>query len=243
MASIATAAAGPLNPFESAFELMRALQSELHDLKDEIRELKVARDTRYEKIELDVDTLRSSMAKRFERVEAVIQEERQSRTIRCDQLAARAEEVQSAHRVRVDHLDAQLKAEMNIRFEQTQALDRKLRGEAAQLRALLERTGSDLEQHRQKVEADTRADRQGHEDLRLDVEKLAALLSDSSLTRDPFNQLGYRPATPTKVPTDLGSTSNGSSLPPLLGSNVRIPSRAGARAEGATTARAEGPAR
>uniref|UniRef100_A0A7S0AGG7 NUDE domain-containing protein n=1 Tax=Pyrodinium bahamense TaxID=73915 RepID=A0A7S0AGG7_9DINO len=232
MAPLPPSTPGPLNPFESTFALFKALRDEIHEVKDEVRELRIARDTRYDKLELDVDTLRSCTAKHFEKVESALEAERQARSVRLDQLVSRTDELLTANRVRADQLDAQVKAEMNIRFEQTQSLERKIRTEVSQLRAHLERTSSELDNHKRKVESDTTNDRQQHTELRQDVEKLAVLLSDSSLTRDPFNQLGVRPTTPTSTGTSLGTTAHGNSLPPLLSSNARITTRPVLRSEG-----------
>merc|ERR1719410_1543441 len=111
---------------------------------------------------------------------------------------------------------------MNLRFEQNQALDQKIRTEAQQLRTMLDKQQVDFSEHRQKAATDQASDRNRHDELRQDLEKLAALLSDSSLTRDPFNQLGYRHMQPGGPHTPLGATAHGNSLPPLMATSARV---------------------
>lgn len=213
---------GPLNPFESSFALFRALRDEIMNLKAEVEELKNSNNTRIEKIENDLEGTRSSLTKRCDQLDTAHQDEKVSRNMRFDRIGAVVEELRKVKRARLDQLDAQMKAEMNLRFEQNQALDQKIRTEAAALRTVLDKQSLDFGEHRQKASVDQASDRNRHDELRQDLEKLAALLSDSSLTRDPFNQLGYRHMQPGGPHTPLGTTAHGSSLPPLMANSARV---------------------
>mmetsp|Transcript_41647 Transcript_41647/g.132457 ORF Transcript_41647/g.132457 Transcript_41647/m.132457 type:complete len:239 (+) Transcript_41647:56-772(+) len=224
----------PLNPFESTFELLRALRDEIHELRAEVSKHKEASAARFEKVEGDIESCRSAQAAGFGALQQAMKDERQARNERFDKMAAMVEDITADKRVRLDQLDAQVKAEMNLRFEQNQVLERRLRTEVAQLKAHWEKTTAVLDGHRQQAESATLKDRQRHDELRQDVEKLAVLLSDSSLTRDPFSVLGYRPSTPSAPCTHLGSTAHGGSLPPLMGTSVRGSMLAASR-EGASS--------
>jgi len=58
--------------------------------------------------------------------------------------------------------------------------------------------------------------------LRAGVEKLAAPLSQNSLNRDAFHQLGLRHMQPGGLYTSLGTAANGSCLPLLMPSSARV---------------------
>ena len=208
--------AGPLNPFEAAFALIRTLRDEIHNLKSEVDEFKGKTEARFQKVEGDLDSTTITLTKRCEALEAADQDDKVSTNMRFDRMSDTIEELRKVKQARLDNLDAQMKSEMNVRFEQNQALDQKLRTEASNLRKDLDKLNSDLGNFKNKVADDQVADRTRHDELRHDTEKLAALLSDSSLTRDPFNQLGYRNVGFGGQHTPLGATAHGSSLPPLM---------------------------
>jgi len=214
--------AGPLNPFESSFALFRALRDEIMNLKAEVEELRNNHSTRFDRVENELEAARSSLSKRCDQLDQAHQDEKVSRNMRFDRMGAVVEELRKVKRARLDQLDAQMKAEMNLRFEQNQALDQKIRSEAQQLRTMLEKQQVDFGEHRQKAATDQASDRNRYDELRQDLEKLAALLSDSSLTRDPFNQLGYRHMQPGGPHTPLGATAHGNSLPPLMATSARV---------------------
>jgi len=213
--------AGPLNPFETAFALIRALKDDIQNLKSEVDEFKGKAEQRFQKVEGDLDSTTIALTKRCEQLEAADQDDKLSTNMRFERMSDNVEELRKVKQARLDNLDAQMKAEMNVRFEQNQALDQKLRNEASNLRKDLEKLSNDVGSFKNKVADDSAADRTRHDELRHDSEKLAALLSDSSLTRDPFNQLGYRNVAISGQHTPLGTTAHGSSLPPLMSTSGR----------------------
>jgi DNA repair exonuclease SbcCD ATPase subunit len=213
---------GPLNPFEASFALFRALRDEIMNLKAEVEELRNNHSARVEKVENDLETARSTLTKRCDQLDTAHQDEKVSRNMRFDRMGNVVEELRKVKRARLDTLDQQMKAEMNLRFEQNQQLDQKMRTEAQQVRTLLEKHEVEWSEHKQKAESDQASDRARYDELRQDLEKLAALLSDSSLTRDPFNQLGYRHMQPGGPHTPLGATAHGNSLPPLMATSARV---------------------
>jgi len=213
--------AGPLNPFETAFALIRALRDEVQNLKSEVDEFKGKTQERFQKVEGDLDSTTIAFTKRCEALEVADQDDKVSTNMRFDRMSDTVEELRKVKQARLDNLDAQMKSEMNLRFEQNQALDQKLRTEASNLRNDLDKLNNDLGSFQNKVADDQKADRTRHDELRQDAEKLAALLSDSSLTRDPFNQLGFRHVAIAGQHTPLGATAHGSHLPPLMSTSGR----------------------
>jgi len=213
--------AGPLNPFETAFALIRALRDEVQSLKSDTDDFKNKTEARFQKVEGDLDSTTVSLTKRCEQLEAADQDDKLSTNMRFDRMSDTVEELRKIKQARLDNLDAQMKSEMNVRFEQNQAVDQKLRTETANLQKALEKLSNDVGDFKNKVADDQATDRKRHDELRNDAEKLAALLSDSSLTRDPFNQLGYRNVAMNGQHTPLGTTAHGSSLPPLMSTSGR----------------------
>mmetsp|Transcript_87511 Transcript_87511/g.173678 ORF Transcript_87511/g.173678 Transcript_87511/m.173678 type:complete len:258 (+) Transcript_87511:97-870(+) len=214
--------AGPLNPFETAFALIRALKDDIQNLKSEVDEFKGKAEQRFQKVEGDLDSTTIALTKRCEQLEAADQDDKLSTNMRFERMNTHVEDIRKVKQARLDNLDAQMKAEMNVRFEQNQALDQKLRNEASNLRKDLDKLSNDVGIFKNKVADDTAADRSQHNELRHDAEKLAALLSDSSLTRDPFSQLGYHNVAVNGQHTPLGATAHGRNLPPVMLTSGRM---------------------
>jgi hypothetical protein len=216
---------GPLNPFESSFALFKALSDQVRSLRVEVEDLRLKHDARCDKVENDLAAAKSFLSKRCDNLETSYHDEKVSRNTRLERMSDVVDELRKVNRVRLDQLDAQMKQVMTLPFEQSQALDQKWRSEAEQLRNYIEKHSVDFGEHRQKAFADQAADRNRYDELRHDVEKLAALLSQSSLNRDPFNQLGFQNLQPSGPLTALGTTAHGSSLPPLMAASAKVGGR------------------
>jgi len=212
----------PLNPFESSFALFRALSDEIRNLKAVVEDLTHEHSARLDKVETDLKAAKLSLSRRCDQLQTSHNDEKVSRNSRFDRMCSVVEDLRKKNNIRIDQLDAQMKQAMSWPAEQNHALDQKLRSEAAQLRNMIAKQSQDLGEHRQRVSADQTTDRDQFNALRADVEKLAALLSQSSLNRDPFNQLGYRHMQPGGPYMSLGTTANGSCLPPLMDANEMV---------------------
>jgi len=210
--------ASPLNPFEATFSLLMSLRDEIREVREELKELKEAKLTRFTALEERMDKHRIATDNHLTALEKAVEANTQHRDETIGRSKIDFEELRTAMNSRLAQLDAQMKAEMNIRFEQKQDLDKKIREEAANLLGMIEKLEVECGENKQKLETQSMEARHRHDELRQDVEKLAALLSDSSMTRDPFKLLGYRPAPPSSQITPLGSTAHGNNLPPLIGS-------------------------
>jgi len=191
------------NPFESTFALLKALRVELNEVKQEVQSLREEKDARFDKVEANVDAMRSAKIERFEELEATVRELRMVKNARFEEMSQVLEELRAAKLIRFDKIESALKAEVNDRFATTQALDKKIRIEVAQLRAHCEKTTIEHSDLKVKTESTFTRDLQRHMDLRQDVEKLAAMLSDNSMSKDPFTGLGYRPTSPKSLGTSM----------------------------------------
>eukprot|EP00927_Polykrikos_kofoidii_P070017 TRINITY_DN6583_c0_g2_i1.p1 TRINITY_DN6583_c0_g2~~TRINITY_DN6583_c0_g2_i1.p1 ORF type:complete len:287 (+),score=59.37 TRINITY_DN6583_c0_g2_i1:56-916(+) len=214
------------NPFESTFHLLRALRDEIQDLKTEICELRAAKVARFEKLEEKVEDLRGATSSRFQSVEATAEKLRSDMNAGFEHTSTLVEDLRATARLRLDRLEAALKDEVSDRFTAVQVLDKKIRVETAQLRAKSEATCIELNGHKQKAEADLNADRQNHFLLRQDVERIAALLAENSMARDPFKDLGYsapgNSASPTTSPVCTSRGGGGAALASLAHSGKFI---------------------
>jgi len=164
--------------------------------------------------------MRSAKLERFQDLEATVQAIKNAKNARFDEVTLQIEDMRAEKAVRLDKIEAAIRAEVNDRFATTQALDKKIRLEVAQVRAHCEKTAADFSAFKQKTDSSFARDLQRHMDLRHDVERLAALLSDNSMSRDPFTGLGFQsPATSkcgSPVPSCMGSSLGGQSMLPSL---------------------------
>mmetsp|Transcript_123694 Transcript_123694/g.194035 ORF Transcript_123694/g.194035 Transcript_123694/m.194035 type:complete len:226 (-) Transcript_123694:83-760(-) len=189
------------NPFESTFELFKALRDEVENLKTEVQELHNAKQERFERLESKVEALHHNKFERFETLEADVSELKSVRNARFEAMAKSVEEMQHDIATRFEKLETSIAGEVNDRFTTTQALDKKLRGEVAILRTHCEKNTADIKDYKSKTDMAFSSHLQRHMDLRQDVERLAALLSDNSMSKDPFTGLGVRLNSP-QVKTD-----------------------------------------
>lgn len=203
------------NPFESTFSLLRSLRDEIHDLKREVADLRAQKRERFERLESDVAKLSQHTSDRFDKVAQELDDIKGNTNNRFDKMAQAVDDLRKQNADRLDQLSAQVRAEMKLRFDQNMELDKRLREELKKLRCDLEKTSSELFRFEQKTTQDIGANKTSCDELRQDVEKLAALLSVNSMAKDPFNQLGYRCPSPSTPVSPLGSTARGSNLPPL----------------------------
>jgi len=190
------------NPFESTFELFKTLRDEIQHLKTEVKELHNAKQERFEQLESKVEALHLNKTDRFETLEADVAEMKLVRNARFEAMAKDVEEMQLEVATRFEKLEIALAGEVNDRFNTTQAIEKKLRTEVAQLRAHSEKNTIEFNEYKTKIDASFTRDLQRHMDLRQDVERLAALLSDNSMSKDPFTGLGVRLNSPQSVKTD-----------------------------------------
>lgn len=213
----------PRNPFESTFELLVALRDEIQDVKRSVETLQAEQVGRFHKVEAELEEQKGKSTARFGVMDAKLDQLKENKGERFERMWNMVQDMSAARQVRFERLEAAWKSETSDRFSTIQTLDKRLRSEVAGLRAHCERTEKELNGHKSKVDATVVSHKRVHDDLRQDVEKLAALLSQNSMAWDPFQELGYGPGSPGVQSPDvsLGSTANGSSLPPLREKKTR----------------------
>lgn len=206
---------GPINPFESTFSLLASLRDEIKDVRATVEELRQERNERFKMVEEVLEEHTSANKKRICILEGQMADLKAAREQKANQLDKTIGDMNKKWGDRFEKIEAVWKSEVHDRLATTQALDKKLRSEVAVLRANGERLDKELNAHKGKVDATALAHKRIHDDLRQDVEKFAALLSDNSLSRDPFEFFGRISAGNAGPEVSLGSTANGSPLPPL----------------------------
>lgn len=211
------------NPFESTFSLLRSLRDEVKDLKNEVNELRAQKIERFERLESLVAQHANENAERFSKMQANMDDMNLKTNKRFQQLSQTVEDHRRAENTRLDKLESQVRAEMKLRFDQVTELDKKMKDELKRLRGDLEKLGNEVFQHKQRTGIDMAANKTSCDELRVDVEKLAALLAENSMSKDPYNQLGYRIGTPPAPTQSLGCTARGSNLPPLISASKHNP--------------------
>jgi len=206
---------GPINPFESTFSLLASLRDEIQDVRTTVEELRQERNERFKMVEDALKEHTGSNERRITTLEGQMADLKAAREAKMNELDKTIADMNKKWGERFERIETVWKSEVSDRFATTQALDKKLRSEVAVLRAHGERLDKELNGHKSKVDATTVVHKRIHADLRQDVEKFAALLSDNSLSRDPFEYFGRISKGTTGTEISLGSTANGSPLPPL----------------------------
>lgn len=210
----------PLNPFEAAFSLIKLLRDEIQELKVEMKEMRITTEDRFESIESSFTDFKTTASMNIRCLQSDVEQVKLAKISRFEKMEETVELLRSAKTKRFEVLEGQFKNETLERLASLQALDKKLVNRFKDLDAKWEKNTIAHTEHKENVKAINLEDRKRHDDLRQDLEKLAALLSCSSLTRDPFQELGYKASASTHVSTELGRTTH-SSLPPVFGASPR----------------------
>lgn len=207
-----------MNPFESTFSLLASLRDEIQDVRATVEELRLEKRERFKMVEEVLREHTGANAKRIDALEDETKKLKAAMREKNSQLDKAIADMSTKWGERFERIEAMYKTEVSDRFATTQALDKKLRSEVAVLRAHGEKLDRELNGHKTKVNATAVVHNRIHDDLRTDVEKFAALLADNSLSRDPFDFFGRSSvghAALAGPEVSLGSTANGSPLPPL----------------------------
>lgn len=213
-----TSESQPINPFESAFSLIRELRNEIQKLKADAQEFRDSTTARFEKVEANIGGFRAWESLRFGELSKEVEKIKAAKNSRFDQMEAILEELRNAKSARLDKLEDAIKKETCARLHNVQSLDTKICARTKELQVHCERNSAECS--RQKTEADSTRELhlQNIGEVRQDLEKLAALISSNSLSRDPFTDLGYHASNPDATSTALGKTTY-SCLPPVFGNH------------------------
>lgn len=215
----------PLNPFESAFDLIKVLRDELQELKVVVSDISARHAERLDSVDSSLSGFRASIGLRFNHLQDQLDKVSSERIGRFEALQKLVEEMrqemrQHKGRSKVDEVEEMLKREVTERLAADVSLDKKLLAKMRELQALCDKNRSEHQAHVEKVEIVHKGAHQKHDGLRLDVEKLAALLSYNTLSRDPYNELGYQRTSPqSQIIADIGGTTL-RALPPLYGDRL-----------------------
>jgi len=155
--------------------------------------------------------LLKSMRHEIEELREMLDEERRARGGETANLAAQVQErmdqTASVKEERFEILEAKMESESSDRTAMCQAVSKRLTHEASQLRERAETVDKEVQDQKRQFKIHGADDWQRHEDLRMEVDRLSAILRDNSLAKDPFRHF------PAKQMLPALSTSTRSSEP------------------------------
>lgn len=178
------------NPFESTFSIIVYLQDRIAHLTQQMQELQATNTTRFEKLEEDVDDLRQAKIGRFENVEKTVEELKNAKLARFDKVEGLLEELKAKSNSRFDRLGARVEISVQELTSKTEDLNRRIGQEASEWRARCKRIEVDAIDTRQISERDKKSIIDTEETLRYDLEQLANLVKDNSMSTHALKIFG-----------------------------------------------------
>mmetsp|Transcript_104681 Transcript_104681/g.332970 ORF Transcript_104681/g.332970 Transcript_104681/m.332970 type:complete len:308 (-) Transcript_104681:65-988(-) len=182
------------NPLEATFFLLKGLRDELQELRDELAEEKKARTGENKIIAAQVKELKGTELQHHSEVLAMIEELRAAKLSRFEQFESFVDQALSEKATRFQKLETKLEAEITERKGMVQALNKRLGAEAQQMKVRAEKHERDVKEHKRTAELASSGHRQRHDELRQEVERIAGLLRENSMARDPFRHFPQRMA-------------------------------------------------
>lgn len=186
-----------VNPLEATFCLLKTLRDEIREMREvqdedrrihgceiaelaaQLRELRADKDQRLEEVDKVMEEMKGDMFSRFQNLQSHVKLAVQDKNARFEQLEVKVEEA------------------MAERKDIFQTLNKRLSQEAQVWRVHAETSDRVMKDHKRQAEIYGSNSRQRHEELREEVERIAALFRDNSMARDPFRHF---PARSTKLP-------------------------------------------
>jgi len=196
-----------VNPLEATFCLLKSMRHEIEELREMLDEERRARGGETANLAAQVQELRGAKQQRFKEVDDTIEDIKTDTLTRFQKLQERMDQTASVKEERFEILEAKMESESSDRTAMCQAVSKRLTHEASQLRERAETVDKEVQDQKRQFKIHGADDWQRHEDLRMEVDRLSAILRDNSLAKDPFRHF------PAKQMLPALSTSTRSSEP------------------------------
>lgn len=206
-----------VNPLEATFCLLKALRDEIREMREMLDEERQAREREDADLAAQVKELRGTEQGHFGEIDNAIEDMKADVLSRFQKLQEQMEQVVKDKLARFEKLEATVDSESNDRKSMFQAVNKRLTQDAQQWRVRAEMSDRELKDHKRQAEIYGSNTRQRHEDLQEEVERLAVILRDNSMARDPFRHFTAKPKLPA-----LGTTA-----PPAVSTATQLSFRAG----------------
>jgi len=185
-----------VNPLEATFCLLKALRDEIREVRDMLEEERRARGCETADLAAQLQSLREAKEQRFEEVDNALEDLKADMLSRFSKLQVQLEEAVADKVVRFDKLEAKVDSESIDRKGMIQAVNKRIAQEASQWRVRAETSDREVKDHKREAEIHVNNGHRRHDDLREEVERIAAILRDNSMARDPFRHFSNKPALP-----------------------------------------------
>jgi len=143
-----------------------------------------------------VRELRASKNQRFAEIDEAVEGNKADMLSRFQNLQVQMAQVVADKNARFEKLEATVESESIDRKGMFQAINKRLTQEAQQWRVRAETSDREMKDHKRQAEIYGSNSRQRIEELREEVERIAAILRDNSMARDPFRHFTAKPALP-----------------------------------------------
>jgi len=200
-----------VNPLEATFCLLKALRDEIREVRDMLEEERQARGCEVTDLAAQIQELRGA-EHRFSDIDNAIEDMKADMLSRFQKLQGQMEQVVADKIARFEKLEATMESESNDRKVGFQAVNKRLTQEAQQWRVRADTSDKEIKEHKRQADINGSNIRQRHEDLREEVERLAAILRDNSMARDPFRHFPGKPKLPTLSASAPSAMSTASPL-------------------------------
>jgi hypothetical protein len=190
-----------MNPFEATFDLLQSLRDEINELRLALVEEQQVRAKETGECRQLMEEARYARNTKFEEVCNTVDELRQAKNARFDKIEAEAIDVRNWMKGQFESLDQKIEAEIDQREVACCTLDKTITFEVAQLQHFDRNVALEVEQHRRLAELFQASVESKHQGLRVEVDKLAAVLRNNSMTRDPHKHFNTRPGRATVAPS------------------------------------------
>merc|ERR1719492_184582 len=137
---------------------------------------------------------------------------------RFQSLQVQLEKVVADKIARFEKLEAKVESDSIDHKGMVQAVSKRMAQEASQWRTRAEISDRDIKDHKNEAEVHVSNSRRRHEDLREEVERIAMILRDNTMARDPFRHFAAKPtlrplsASPSALSTATPLTSTRSTI-------------------------------
>lgn len=210
------------NPLEATFLLLRGLRGEIHELREQLAEERRARICENKSFAVQLQDLRGAELQHHSEMLAMLEELRAEKTARIDRLEDFIENALKEKAVRFENIEAKVEVEITERKAVIQALNKRLGAEAAQWRVRSEKQDREVKENRRIADLAASGARHRHDELRLEVERIASLLRENTMARDPFRHfpphgtMGSTGLPTMAFPTASPSLRTATPSPPLV---------------------------
>lgn len=201
-----------VNPLEATFCLLKALRDEIREMHEMLDEERQARGSEIADLAAQLKELRGTEQRRFGEIDDAIEEMKADTLSRFQKLQGQMEQVVKDKLARFEKLEAAVDAESSDSKAMFQAVSKRVTQEAQQWRVRAEMSDRELKDHKRQSEIRGSNARQRHEELHEEVERLAAILRDNSMARDPFRHFTAKPKLPALSATPPPAASPATNL-------------------------------